>query len=96
MEKKITLANNRILAKIVAKNETESGLVLPSDDKSENQEAIIVKKYFFEKEEDFLEEGDTVYYVKYSGDALKIGDEEYLVLNEKDILCYTRKKIKNI
>jgi len=94
MKEEIILANNKILAKIVAKNKTENGLILPSDDKSENQIAIVAKKHF--SKGITLDEGDIIYYIKYTGDALKIEDEEYLILKEEDVLCYTRKTTKNI
>jgi len=34
-----------------------------------------------------IKKGDTVLYSKYSPHEVKVGDKEYLVLKEEDILC---------
>lgn len=72
---------------------TKSGIVLPDTAKEKPQEGLIVavgpgrmlddgKRAQME-----VKEGDKVIYAKYAGTEVKIEDEDYLILGEKDILA---------
>jgi chaperonin GroES len=82
---------DRVLIKPSSKEETtKSGIVIPTSAQEERAEGEIValgtglkdgKKYDFS-----VRAGDKVLYGKYSGEEIKIGDEEYKVMREEEII----------
>ncbi len=85
---------DRILIKPSAKEEvTKSGIVLPDTAKEKPQEGTVIaagpgrlgddgKRLEME-----VKVGDKVIYAKYAGTEIKLENEEYLILSEKDILA---------
>lgn len=64
---------------------TEGGIYLPetaTKDKPQKGEVIAVGPDF-----KGVKKGDTVIFAKYGGTEVKLGDEEYLVLGEDDVLA---------
>ncbi|MGQ9675604.1 MAG: co-chaperone GroES [Chloroflexota bacterium] len=72
---------------------TKSGIVLPDTAKEKPQEGLVVavgpgrmlddgKRAQME-----VKNGDKVIYAKYAGTEVKLEDEEYLIVGEKDILA---------
>jgi chaperonin GroES len=72
---------------------TRGGIVLPDTAKEKPQEGKVIavgpgrvadngERIPLE-----LKEGDTVIYAKYGGTEFKLGDTEYLILRESDILA---------
>lgn len=78
--------NDRVLIKKPEKtNELESGIILPDDAGTENnQKGEIIA--IGEKVE-YVKNGQNVIYNKYSGTELHVDDGEYIILDEKDILA---------
>lgn len=72
---------------------TKSGIVLPDTAKEKPQEGLVVAVGPGRMLEDGkraameVSEGDRVIYAKYAGTEIKLDDEEYLILGEKDILA---------
>ena len=73
---------------------TKSGIVLPDTVKEKPQEGKVLAVGPGDRHPDTgeriaveLKEGDRVLFQKYSGTEFKLDDEEYIVLNEKDILA---------
>lgn len=72
---------------------TKSGIVLPDTAKEKPQEGIVVAVGPGRLLEDGkrapmeVNEGDRVIYAKYAGTEIKLEDEDYLILGEKDILA---------
>lgn len=70
---------------------TSSGIFLPSSEKEDKEIAKIVAIgndiLNDEKTKDVLSVGDEVIYSKYSGNKVEIDDEEFLIVEYKDILC---------
>ena len=71
---------------------TASGIVLPGTAKEKPQEGKVIavgsgeivdgKKVPLD-----VKEGDEVIYSKYSGSEVKVGDEEFLIIRQSDILA---------
>src|SRR5579872_7467304 len=71
---------------------TKSGIVLPDTAKEKPQEGTVVAVGSGRVLEDGtkvpmeVKAGERVLYGKYSGTEIKIGDEEHLILSERDVL----------
>ncbi len=86
---------SRVVVKALEREEmTKSGIVLPDTVKEKPQEGKVLAVGPGERHPDTgeriaveLKEGDRVLFQKYSGTEFKLDDEEYIVLNEKDILA---------
>lgn len=71
---------------------TASGIVLPGSAKEKPQQGKVIavgsgevvdgKKIALE-----VKVGDEVIYSKYSGNEIKLGEEEFLIIRQKDILA---------
>ncbi|HVA24501.1 MAG TPA: co-chaperone GroES [Chloroflexota bacterium] len=90
---KISPLGDRVLVKPLEREEvTSSGIVLPDTAKEKPQEGTIVAVGSGRVLEDGtkvameVKKGDKVLYGKYAGTEIKIGDEEHLILSERDIL----------
>jgi chaperonin GroES len=91
---KIVPLADRLVVKNVQQEETlASGLVIPDTAKEKPQQAEVVavgpgrvddngKRVPME-----ISVGDIVVYAKYSGNEIKLEQEEYLILSEKDVLA---------
>jgi chaperonin GroES len=95
---KIVPLADRLVVKNVQQEETlASGLVIPDTAKEKPQQAEVVavgpgrvddngKRVPME-----IKAGDIVVYAKYSGNEIKIDQEEFLILSEKDVLAKIQK-----
>lgn len=76
---------DRVVAKIDKPAEkTASGLLLPSDTKEKSSFATVTA---IGPDVKSIKKGDKILYKEYSTTSVKIGDEDYLILDEKDILA---------
>lgn len=85
---------DRVVIQALPREETtRGGIVLPDTAKEKPQEGKVVavgpgrvldngQKVALE-----VKEGDTVVYSKYAGTEIRLDNEEYLILSEKDILA---------
>jgi chaperonin GroES len=92
--KKLTPIGDRVVVKPEPEEQkTRSGIVLPDTAKEKPSEGTVVaigsgrildngQKVPME-----VKVGDKVIYSKYGGTEVKIDDEEYIILSEKDILA---------
>ncbi len=85
---------DRVFIKISASEEkTAGGILLPDSAKEKPQIGEIVQVGEGKRNEDGARQamdvsiGDKVLYSKYAGTDIKLGDEEYVLLSEKDILA---------
>lgn len=86
------LSNRVILKQLEAEEKTKSGIYLPDSAKEKPQMAEVIavgggKIVDGKKQEMTVKVGDKVLYSKYSGDEVKIEDEEYTVIEEDKILA---------
>ena len=85
---------DRVVVKAIQREEvTRGGIVLPDTAKEKPQEGQVVAAGPGRFTEDGkripmeVKQGDTVIYAKYAGTEVKLDNEEYLILSEKDILA---------
>ncbi len=91
---KLKPLGDRVLVKPIAVEErTKSGIVLPDTAKEKPQRGKVLavgQGRLLDNGQLVplqVKEGDRVLYSKYSGTEVKIENEEYLVLSERDILA---------
>lgn len=91
---KLKPLGDRILVKpIEVEERTKSGIVLPDTAKEKPQQGKVLavgQGRLLDNGQLVplqVKEGDRVLYSKYSGTEVKIENEEYLVLSERDILA---------
>jgi chaperonin GroES len=71
-----------------AEEKTQSGIILPDSAKEKPAEAIVIAVGEPQGEEKMLvKEGDKVIFSKYSGTEVKLGEEEYTIVSQKDIIA---------
>jgi chaperonin GroES len=85
---------DRVLVRPVQREEvTKSGIVLPDTAKEKPQRGEVIAVGNGRVTEDGtrlpmdVQAGDQVLFAKYAGTELKLDDEEFLILSEKDILA---------
>ena len=91
---KLRPLGDRVVMKPIAREEmTRSGIVLPDTAKEKPQEGEVIAagpgrlNDEGEREVMDVQVGDKVLYAKYAGTEFKIGDEELLIVSQKDILA---------
>ena len=90
--KLVPLGDRVVLKHIEAEKTTASGIVLPGQAKEQPQDALVVavgpggivdgKEVAMN-----VKEGDRVIYSKYAGNEVKLGDDEYVIVRQDDILA---------
>ncbi len=90
--KLVPLGDRVVLKQLIAEETTKSGIVLPGQTKEKPQQAEVVavgpggnvdgKEVVMQ-----VAVGDKVIYSKYSGTEVELGDEEYIVVRQNDILA---------
>ncbi len=96
---KLRPLGSRVIVKPASKEEvTKSGIILPdtvSKERPEQGDVIEVGPGMLlengTRQAMSVKVGDSIMFKKYSPDEIKIDDEEYLVLDEKDILAVLEK-----
>ena len=90
---KLTPLGDRVVFKqLVAEETTKSGIVLPGQAKEKPQQAEVIAVgpggMVDGKEVTMhVKAGDKVIYSKYAGNEVKIGEEEYIIVKQNDILA---------
>jgi chaperonin GroES len=70
-----------------AEEKTASGIIIPDSAKEKPQKGKVVKVGEPKKDEPaIVKVGDVVLYGKYSGSELTINGDDYLLINQSDIL----------
>ena len=93
---------DRVVVKPSEKEEkTKSGILLPDTAKEKPQEGVVeavgngrLNENTGKREPIDLAVGDRVIYSKYAGNEVKLEEEDYLILSEKDILAVVAKNGK--
>ena len=91
---KLTPLGDRVVVKALEQEEkTRGGIVLPDTAKEKPQEGEVVAVGegrtldSGEKVSVSVEPGQKILFAKYAGTEVKLGDEELLILSEKDVLA---------
>ena len=74
------------------KKKTQSGIILPDGAKEKPQEAVMAavgdgKGYEGKDVQMQVKEGDHVIFSKYAGTEVKVEEEEYIIVSQKDIIA---------
>jgi chaperonin GroES len=90
--KLVPLGDKVVLKQLVAEETTKSGIVLPGQAKEKPQQAEVIAVgpggVVEGKEVTMLVKvGDKVIYSKYAGTEVKLGDEEFIVVKQNDIVA---------
>ena len=90
--KLVPLGDRVVLKQYEAEEKTKSGIILASKTQEKPQEAEVIavgpgavvdgKEVTMQ-----VKAGDKVIYSKYSGNEVKLGDEEYIIVRQNDILA---------
>lgn len=89
----VPLGDRVVLKRADAEAKTKGGIVLPdtAKDKPQKGEVVAVGEGYIRDDGTrvplTVKEGDDVIFNSYGGEEIKIGDEEYLLLRESDILA---------
>lgn len=89
----ITPLHDRVIVKRIEEKESiRGGIIIPDTAKEKPQEGEIVAVGSGKREKGELipldvKVGDRILFGKYSGNEIKIDDEEYLILKEDEILA---------
>lgn len=91
--KLIPLGDRIVLKREEAQSTTAGGIVLPDSAKDKPKKGTIIavgEGYTTrdgKKQPLTLKAGDKVIFTSYSGDEISLGDDEYLLLRESDVLA---------
>jgi chaperonin GroES len=91
--KLIPLADKLVLRPIVQEEVLSSGIVIPDTAKEKPNQGEVVAVGPGRRDEDGkiipmdIKVGDRVLYAKYTGQEIKVENEELIVLKETDLLC---------
>ena len=90
--KLVPVGDKVVLKQLLAEETTKSGIVLPGQAKEKPQQAEVVavgpggvgdgKEVTMQ-----VKVGDKVIYSKYAGTDVKLGDDEYIVVKQNDIVA---------
>lgn len=89
----VPLGDKVVIKRQEAESKTAGGIVLPDSakDKPQKGEVVAVGDGHVKKDGSraplTVKEGDRVIFSSYAGDEIKVGDQEFLLLREGDILA---------
>jgi chaperonin GroES len=89
----VPLGDRVVLKRADAESRTKGGIVLPdtAKDKPQKGEVVAVGEGYIRDDGSrvplTVKEGDDVIFSSYGGEEIRIGEEEYLLLRESDILA---------
>jgi len=89
----VPLGDRVVLKRAEAEEKTAGGIVLPDAAKNRPQQGEVIAVgdgHLNDKGERIpltVKEGDKVIFSSYAGDEITVGDEDYLLLRENDILA---------
>ena len=86
------LGNRVVLQQQEAEEKTQSGIILPDSAKEKPQDAVVIAVGQGKGEdgkdiEMQVKVGDKVIYSKYAGTEIKLDDEEYITVDQNDIIA---------
>jgi chaperonin GroES len=91
--KLVPLADRLVIKPVVQEEVLASGIVIPDTAKEKPQQGEVIAAGPGRLDDDGkrvamdVKVGDRVLYAKYAGQEIKIDQQEYIVLAEKDVLC---------
>ena len=89
----VPLADRIVVTALKQDEETASGIIIPDTVKEKPQQGEVIAVGPGKRDDGGahqpidLASGDRILYAKYAGTDIKLDGIDYIVLNEKDILC---------
>ena len=82
------LADRVLVKQVAAETKSAGGIIIPDTAQEKTTQAVVEAVGPGTKDEEIsVKVGDKVLYDKYSGTAVKIDGEEYLILKNSDIIA---------
>lgn len=89
--KLVPLGDRVVLKQMKAEETTKSGIVLPGQAQEKPQQAeVVAVGPGTEKVKMEVKEGNAVIYSKYAGTEVKLGQDEYIIVKQDDILAIVK------
>ncbi len=90
------LADRVVLKQLEAEETTASGIVLPGQSQEKPQQAEVVAVgpggvVDGKEVKMYVKKGQQVIYAKYAGTDVKLGDDEFVIVKQSDILAIVEK-----
>jgi len=82
------LGENVLIEPLKADAKTASGIVLPDTSEEKPQEGMVIATGDDKKIK--VKKGQKIIYSKYSGNEIKVGEKEYLLVKNEDILAIVK------
>jgi chaperonin GroES len=82
------LGENVLVEPMKSDAKTASGIVLPDTSEEKPQEGIVVA--IGDDKKIKVRKGQKVIYSKYSGSEIKVGNSEYLIVKNEDVLAIVK------
>jgi chaperonin GroES len=93
MARKIQPLHDRIMVRRLEEKESKKGgIIIPDTAKEKPQEGEVIAVGSGKRDDNGklipldVKAGDKILFGKYSGSEIKLGDEEYLIMREEDVL----------
>ena len=89
----VPLGDRVVLKRETAQSTTSGGIVLPDSAKDKPQKGVVISvgEGYISRDGKrhalTLKAGDKVIFSSYAGDEISVGDEDYLLLRESDVLA---------
>ncbi len=88
----VPLGDKVVLRQVAAEETTKSGIILAAQAKEKPQQAEVIAvgpggKVDGKEVTMLVKVGDKVIYSKYAGTEVKLGDEEFIVVRQNDIVA---------
>ena len=95
---KVKPLHDRILVERVEEEVRKGGIIIPDSAKEKPQKGKVIaagpgrvddngKRIAMD-----VKKGDNILFGKYSGNEIRVGDEEYLIMREEDVLAIVEKE----
>lgn len=86
------LGDRVVLKKIIAEETTKSGIVIPGQTKEKPSQATVIAVgpgglVDGSQVEMYVSVGDEVIYSKYAGTEVEVGEEEFIIVKQNEILA---------
>ena len=97
---KVRPLQDRILVERIEEEVKKGGIIIPDSAKEKPQQGKVIAVGSGRVDDDGkripmdVKKGDTILFGKYSGSEIRVGEEEYLIMREEDVLAIVEKDSK--
>lgn len=97
---KVRPLQDRILVERIEEEVKKGGIIIPDSAKEKPQQGKVIAVGSGRVDDDGkripmdVKKGDLILFGKYSGSEIRVGEEEYLIMREEDVLAIVEKDSK--